>query len=114
MAWGDTTPIADDSKAWVNFESITLLAKTSEAPPTSGPVIAGCCWFMIKKDMLPPSSPLLEMDATIEIPGRNLGGAVPKKDDLVRRSDGTYWRLMLVEIPGGVDYRCHVVRSTKR
>lgn len=108
--------LGNDSQFWINTEVASIYSKTGEKPPDNPTAqIQGTLWLMIKKDMLPDGSPLLEMDLTVELPGRNLQAIVPKVNDLLRREkDGTFWRIGLVEQPAGVDYRVHVVRSTKR
>ena len=104
----------NDSLVWDNTETITYKSRTTESTFTDYSV-SGTVWFIIKKDMLPPSSPLLKMDLTVELPGRILQPLhINVKDsDVLQRADGTQWRVMLIETPANVDRRVHVVKNTK-
>jgi hypothetical protein len=116
MAYPDDLDYAADSSVWNDTETCTYFSKTSEQVPATGVQIAGTVWFMVKKDFLPPGSPLHEVDLTVELPGRNMGAVVPKINDIIRRDkDGTFWTVKPpLDIPAGVDYRLHLLKSTKR
>lgn len=116
MAYPDdlASRMASDYLVWNDVETITYLAKTSEAPPTSGISVTNTLWLAIRKDRLTGESLLAEMDLTVNLPKAKMGTTVPKIDDIMVRSDGTRWVIKLVEIVAtGQEYRVHVKRSQK-
>lgn len=82
-----------------NLESLMLLSKTAEAPPSTGPVIPNCKFFPINKDEMTGDALLATMDAVIRSWRNQMSGIVPKKYDIwVRQKDGTRWIIQEVQI----------------
>lgn len=114
MAWPEVD-MSRDHEIWDAVETITYFSKTAEAPPATGLPVEGTLWLMIRKELLPPDSPLLKMDLTVDLPRLKLGAIVPKANDLMRRADGTFWTIKLVErVATEQEFRVQVVKSTKR
>lgn len=117
MAWPDTVDMSRDHEVWVDVETVLYCEKTAEAPQMvdNWYPIEGTLWLAIKKDYLPADSPLLKMDLTVDLPRLKLGEIVPKQDDLMKRGDGTFWVIKMVEwVATQQEYRARVIKSTKR
>jgi hypothetical protein len=114
MAWPDDIDMSRDHEVWDNVESCLYLQKTEQRPPDTGVNVAGTMWLAIRKDRLPADSILIKFDLTVNLPAANLGGTVPKMDNILVRANGTRWVIKLVEIVAlENEYRVRVVRSFK-
>lgn len=117
MAWPNTVDMSRDHEVWVDTETVLYDSKTGEQPHPEAQwaTVQSTLWLAIKKDMLPADSPLLKMDLMVELPKLKLGAIVPKFKDMMKRADGTYWTVEIVEwVATQQEYRVHVMKSTKR
>lgn len=106
--------MSNDHEVWDGVETVTYFAKDEEAPPLTGATVEGTLWLSIRKDRLPGDSILLKMDLTVDLPVANLGGIVPKADDIMERANGTRWVIKLAEVVAAEnEYRVRVIRDRK-
>lgn len=98
-------------------ETILYASKTGEKPPDEPWVsIENAEVFSIDKRRLTTDALLANADVTARVAKRDLGGIVPKSDDLWKRPrDGTYWRVVFVEVLSfGNEFRLHSKKNPVR
>jgi hypothetical protein len=115
MAWPDDVDRSLDYLVWTNTETVAYFSKAGDKPPTVKTAdVSHVLFFPIKKDFLPPSSPLLTMDATFRMAVVECGTIVPKVNDILQRADGSRWVVKHVDvIVTEYEYRLLVVRGNK-
>ena len=112
---------SQDSQVWdgTGRRCCTSREDGWKPPSDTGVNVSGTLWLMIRKDMLPATSPLASAwIARSSFLGCCVGCTstrriVPKANDIMQRADGTRWVLKLVEQPAGVDWRVRVIKGTK-
>ena len=97
-------------------ETILYGSKTKERPPdiSQWVPILNCEVFPIDKRRMLADSLLAKSDMTARVAKNDLGGIVPKIDDLWQRTkDGSKWRVVMVDVLSfGNEYRLHSIQLT--
>ena len=102
---------SQDYQVWDCTETIMYLSKTGQVVPSGGVPVAGTLWMAIKKTNLAPDSALLDMDLSVNLPGANMAGIVPKNWDILVRADASQWVVKITDIVMiGNEYRVYVKR----
>lgn len=99
-------------------EDILYASKTVEQPPSEGQwkLIHNAEVFPTDKRRMTTDSLLAKSEMSCRLAKSDLGGIEPKIDDLWKRvKDGTYWKVMMVDILSfGNEFRLHNIRDRKR
>ena len=112
MAYPENLSYENDNAVWNETETVTYFSKTTEAIPASGFSLQRTLWTTIDREATAGDQVLSKFTFRVQIAGVYFPTSnVPKKDDLMLRSNGTRWVIGKIEGPDPTDYDIYVTQD---